>query len=99
MKDRLGQEDRVDAVLLESHACNTVPTLTVKISKQLRAKLDALFRIEISDEEMVLVVLAHLTDIAGARGAQVEVDELRARLGLFCHLPSSIRRSWSPMRT
>ena len=41
MKDRLGQEDRVDAVLLESHACNTVPTLTVKISKQLRAKLAA----------------------------------------------------------
>ena len=41
MKDRLAHEDRVDLVLPVNHTGNTVPTLTVKISKQLRARLAA----------------------------------------------------------
>lgn len=41
MKGRLAQEHCVDAVLPLHHTGNTVPTLTVKISKQLRARLAA----------------------------------------------------------
>lgn len=41
MKERLAQEDCVDVLLPVGHTGNTVPTLTVKISKQLRARLAA----------------------------------------------------------
>ena len=41
MKGRLAQHGFVDGLLPVGHTGNTVPTLTVKISKQLRAKLAA----------------------------------------------------------
>ena len=54
MRSGARAEVDVDAVLLVDHTGNTVPTLTVKISKQLRAKIAAAAkRRRISQSELV----------------------------------------------
>src|SRR5262249_54457228 len=58
--------------------------------------------IEIADEEVILVVLADLADVAagGHRDCERVGHRITPQMArTFAHRPSSMRRSWSPMRT